>query len=129
VLDRQRRQGHLDLLWFRFVYGHEDRYERMGDAAYANSIEPDLPDFVSPAFERLCQTALPDLSPNESFTDIGRWWYKEHEVDVVGLTTSGLLVAGECKFTNSAIVYSVLSTLEKHTDKIRWSPPMVGQPR
>lgn len=108
--------------WFRFIYGYEDRYERMGDAAYANSIEPFLPDFVSPAFERLCGTTLPDLYPDELFTDIGRWWYKEYEVDVVGLTTSGLLVTGECKFTNSPLNYSALSTLEKHADEIRWSP-------
>jgi len=57
-----------------------------------------------------------------SLLDIGRWWYKEHEVDVVGFTTDGTMVVGECKFTNSPLDYSALSSLEDHASKIRWTP-------
>jgi len=84
-----------------------------------------MADFVSPEFETLCQDALPDLYPGETFVDIGRWWYKEHEVDVVGLTDDGTKVAGECKFTSSPLDYSALASLEDHADEIRWSPDSV----
>lgn len=108
--------------WFRFVYGKEDRYDRLGDEAYETVVEPEMADFVSQGFEDLCQNALPDLYPEETFVDIGRWWYNGHEVDVVGLTPEGTLVAGECKFTNSPMDYSALSALEEHAAEIRWTP-------
>jgi len=122
---RRGRYRILDPLfrfWFRFIYGNEDRYERLGDDAYETVIEPALADFVSQEFERLCLDTLPELYPEKLFTDIGRWWYKEHEVDVVGLTNSGTMVAGECKFTTSPLDYSALASLEEHADEIRWSP-------
>lgn len=126
---RRGRYRILDPLfrfWFRFVYGNEDRYERLGDDAYEAVIKPELADFVSPEFEGLCRSALPRLYPNETFLDIGRWWYKEHEVDVVGFTADGSMVVGECKFTNAPLDYGALASLEEHADKIRWSPNADG---
>lgn len=126
---RRGRYRILDPLfrfYFRFVYGNEDRYERLGDDAYAAVIDPELPDFVSPEFEVLCQAALPGLYPDETFLDLGRWWYNEHEVDVVGFTDEGTMVVGECKFTNDPLTYSALATLEAHADEIRWTPDTGG---
>jgi len=122
---RRGRYRILDPLfrfWFRFVYGNEDRYKRLGADAYEAVIEPELADFVSQAFENRCQDILPDLYPEKTFTDIGRWWYNEYEVDVVGLATDGTMVTGECKFTSAPLDYSTLASLEAHTDEIRWSP-------
>ncbi|WP_121743618.1 ATP-binding protein [Natronorubrum halophilum] len=122
---RRGRYRILDPLfrfWFHFVYGKEDRYERLGEDAYEAVIEPELPDFVSQEFEKICQDALPNLFPEETFLDIGRWWYREHEVDVVGFTTDGTMVAGECKFTNAPLDYSALASLEDHSAEIRWTP-------
>ena len=122
---RRGRYRILDPLfrfWFRFVYGKEDRYERLGKNAYDAVIEPELPDFVSNEFERLCQDALPSLYPDETFLELGRWWYKEHEVDVVGFTTDGTMVVGECKFTSAPLDYGALASLEDHAAEIRWTP-------
>jgi hypothetical protein len=122
---RRGRYRILDPLfrfWFRFVYGNEDRYERLGEDAYATVVESEMADFVSPEFEALCRDALSDSYPDETFTDIGRWWYQHHEVDIVGLTTDGTMVVGECKFTNSPLDYSALASLEQHAAEIRWSP-------
>lgn len=119
---RYRLRDPLFRFWFRFVYGNEDRYERLGRDAYEAIIEPELADFVSPAFEMLCQEALPNLYPDELFLDIGRWWYKEHEVDVVGFTDEGTMVVGECKFTSAPLDYGALTSLEEHVEAIRWTP-------
>lgn len=119
---RYRIRDPLFRFWFRFVYGHESRYEQLGADAYSTLIEPELPDFASQRFEQLCHHALRALYPELTITDVGRWWYKEKEVDVVGLTTDRTLLVGECKFTNSPLDYSTLSKLETHTDAIRWTP-------
>ncbi|WP_246391812.1 ATP-binding protein [Halosimplex pelagicum] len=123
---RYRLLDPLFRFWFRFVYGNEDRYERLGEDAYEAVIEPELPDFVSQDFEELCQNALPGLYPEKTFLDIGRWWYQEHEVDVVGVTTDGTMVVGECKFTNSPLDYGALASLEEHAAEIRWTPDEGG---
>ena len=126
------RRGRYRLLdpmfrfWFRFVYGNEDRYERVGQAAYREIIEPQLADFVSQEFEVLCARALPQLYSLRTFIDIGRWWYKQHEVDVVGRTVDGTIVVGECTFTNAPLEYGALSSLEAHTAEIPWTADRDG---
>lgn len=122
---RRGRYRILDPLfrfWFRFVYGKEDRYERLGEDAYDAIVEPELPDFVSQEFENLCQDALPNCYPQKTFLDVGRWWYEDHEVDVVGFTADGTMVVGECKFTTAPLDYSALASLEDHATEIRWTP-------
>ncbi|MFW5896251.1 MAG: DUF234 domain-containing protein, partial [archaeon] len=78
-------------------------------------------------FERLCQRALPDLV-DRRFRDVGQWWFKEHELDVLGLTNEGL-VAGECKFTSRPVSEGVLADLERTARDVRWPDgPADGEP-
>lgn len=123
----QSRRGQYKLqdalfrFWFRFVYGQGDKYDRAGEDAYEQLISPHLPHFVSPKFEELCQKAVYTLYEGYTFDRLGRWWYQEREIDVVGLTTEATMVAGECKFTNSPMSYDVLSRLENDVSAVRWS--------
>jgi len=70
----------------------------------------------------LCCSALRTLYPDHTITDTGQWWYNDHEVDVVGLTTGETLIVGECKFQQSPLGYDALSKLEGHVGELRWSP-------
>ncbi|GAB7019636.1 ATP-binding protein [Halostagnicola bangensis] len=108
--------------WFHFVYGTGDRYDDLGSEAYDALIEPELPDFVSLSFEELCCSALRTLYPEQTITDTGQWWYGEHEIDVVGLSTDETLIVGECKFQRSPLGYDALSSLQTHVDELRWTP-------
>ncbi|MDZ7730829.1 MAG: ATP-binding protein [Natrialbaceae archaeon] len=108
--------------WFRFVYGRGDQYAELGVDAYEALIEPELADFVSHSFETLCCSALRPLYHDHTIADTGQWWYDEHEIDVVGLTTGQTLIVGECKFQQSPLGYDALSTLESRVDELRWSP-------
>lgn len=124
---RYRLLDPLFRFWFRFIYGSGSRYDDLGAEAFNAVIEPELPDFVSPEFERLCQRALRSLYPEETITDVGQWWYQDHEVDVVGLTTGSTLIAGECKFQTSPVGYDTLATLEGHVEELRWTPADGGE--
>jgi len=119
---RYELQDALFRFWFRFVYGHGDRYDRVGADAYERLVEPHLPDFASSTFEELCRRATRELYDDYTFDRIGSWWYQEREVDVVGLTTQSTLVVSECKFTNSPVGYDVLQRLEDDAAEIRWPP-------
>ena len=122
---RYRIAAPLFRFWFRFVYGNQDQLRILGDEAYDELVAPELADFVSPLFERLCQRALPDLV-DQRFRDVGQWWFKEHELDVLGLTDEGL-VAGECKFTSQPVSEGVLVDLERTTTEVRWSAEPVDR--
>lgn len=124
---RYRIAAPLFRFWFRFVYGKQDQLHMLGDDAYEELVAPDLADYVSPLFERLCQRALPTLVDRQ-FRDIGQWWFKEDELDVLGLTDEGL-IAGECKFTSRPVSEGVLSDLERTAAEVQWSKhPADGEP-
>jgi len=124
---RYRIAAPLFRFWFRFVYGNQDQLHLLGDDAYDDLVAPDLADYVSPLFERLCQEAVPDLIDRQ-FRDIGQWWFKEHELDILGLTNEGLVV-GECKFTSQPVSEGVLADLERTASEVRWSEgPADGEP-
>ena len=126
---RYRISDNLFRFWFRFVHGRSGRYELYDETAYSDLIEPQLPDFVSETFEQLCQQAIPTLYPNLRFLERpGSWWHQEHEVDVVGLTSAGTLLAGEVKFTTQPIGFDVLSRLREEATLIDWTPPKGGDP-
>jgi len=124
---RYRIAAPLFRFWFRFVYGQQDQLLMQEADAYQTLVEPELSDYVSPLFERLCQRALPRLIDRQ-FQDVGQWWFKEHEVDVLGLSDEGL-VASECKFTAKPVSEGVLTDLERTTSNVRWSAgPADGEP-
>ncbi|SNZ15449.1 hypothetical protein SAMN06269185_2489 [Natronoarchaeum philippinense] len=124
---RYRIAAPLFRFWFRFVYGNQDQLRMLDEDAYDELVVPELADYVSPLFERLCQRALPNLV-DRRFREVGRWWFKEHELDVLGLTGEGL-VAGECKFTSHPVSEGVLADLERTASEVRWAEkPADGEP-
>mgnify|MGYP005849366589 FL=1 len=108
--------------WFHFVYGTGEQYDQLGEDAYEALVEPELADFVSRSFEDLCCSALRTLYPEHTITETGQWWYGEHEIGVVGLTTDETLIVGECKFQQSPLRYDAFSKLQQHVDELRWTP-------
>lgn len=113
---RYRIREPLIKFWFRFVYGNEDSIA-LSEQPYDDIVKDGLNDYISDYFEDLCIERLPELT-EDSFTDIGRWWYQEHEIDVVGLKQDGKLL-GECKYTNSKVGIRLFDRLKKKEEELR----------
>ena len=86
---------------------------------------PELDRFVASTFEDICQEARWHLTKagelNGSYGAIGRWWYGEHEIDLVGLddrTPAALF--GECKWTNAPVGMSLVEDLREKAHEVRW---------
>ncbi|PSQ54654.1 ATPase [Halobacteriales archaeon SW_8_68_21] len=124
-----RLRDPLFRFWFRFLYGSSDRYDQFGNEAYERLVEPEVADFVAPAFEQLCCEALWTLYDETPIVDVGQWWYQDHEIDVVGLTDGDTLVVGECKYRSSQTGHEALHSLESHVEELRWTPPSGGPRR
>ena len=53
----------------------------------------------------------------------GRWWSKDEEIDVVGVSEEFLLV-GECKYSNKKVGVDILESLERKSKKIELKLPI-----
>ncbi len=102
--------------WFRFIHGKKNRIS-LSDDPFDEIVKPEINDYVSPQFEQLCQKRLPELL-SRKYKKIGRWWFGEEEIDVVGITERGK-VLGECKFSDSKVGQRELTKLEEKENKIR----------
>lgn len=86
--------------WFRFVYPHTSLIQQWGAAkAFSTLIRPELDAYFGSCFERLCREALPHLYAAEGVTspfEIGSYWDKSVQIDVVGHRQDGWTDLGEC---------------------------------
>jgi len=112
--------------WFRFVEPNRSGIEEAPAIVYDGTIEPNLPDHVATAFEDVCQEVVWEAIRRgelESYSEIGRWWYGEDEIDIVGLApdTDRILFA-ECKWTSEPVGQALVSQLQEKAERVRWGP-------
>ena len=107
--------------WFRFVAPNRGPLEQGRIALLRDSIGDSLSTHTSQTFEDVCQQAVQTASFPVSCSRVGRWWYKQAEIDVVGLDEqTQTLLLGECKWTTSSVGVGLLEDLETLTDDVRW---------
>jgi len=112
--------------WFRFVEPNRSSIEEIPGVVYRNTIEPNLSDHVAATFERVCREAVWEAIRRGSlgpYSEVGRWWYGEDEIDIVGLSpdTDRILLA-ECKWTNAPVGHTLVSQLRAKAERVRWGP-------
>jgi hypothetical protein len=112
--------------WFRFVEPNRSSIEEAPDVVYNGTIEPNLPDHVATTFEDVCQEAVWEAIRRgqlKSYSEVGRWWYGEDEIDIVGLAPdANRILLAECKRTNEPVGQSLVSQLHEKAERVRWGP-------
>lgn len=106
---RQVRYSLEDALlrfWFRFVYPNTSLIRQLGGAQSVRELVlPELDSYFGHAFERLCREALPVFYAREGVRaafEIGEYWDKKTQIDVVGLRQDNWTDLGECKWGHVA---------------------------
>ena len=88
--------------WFRFVFPNLTFVQRQGPVrAYRELIRPEIEAYFGACFERLCREALPFIYDREEVSaayEIGQYWDKHAQIDVIGLRDDGVTDVGECKW-------------------------------
>jgi AAA+ ATPase superfamily predicted ATPase len=112
--------------WFRFVEPNRSSIEEAPEIVYDGTIEPNLPDHVATTFEDICQEAVweairrGDIGP---YSEVGRWWYGEDEIDVVALAPDDdRVLLAECKWTTDPVGRGVAERLREKAERVRWGP-------
>jgi len=94
--------------------------------AFHERIRPELDTYFGLCFERFCRQALPVIYEREGVGaafEVGEYWDKEVQIDVVGLRDDHWTDLGECKW---GAVKSYKKLLEDMERKIRAYPNTRG---
>lgn len=102
--------------WFRFVEPHWSTLRRFTpERAFEQIVAPQWDAYCGESFERLCREALPLLYESEGVTgryEVGEFWTRETQIDVVGLRSDGWVDLGECKWHGRPAVGQVARELD-----------------
>ncbi|UWG50680.1 AAA+ superfamily ATPase fused to HTH and RecB nuclease domains [Halalkaliarchaeum sp. AArc-CO] len=112
--------------WFRYVEPHRSSIEEAPEIVYDGTIEPDLPTHVATTFEDVCQEAVWEgirRGAFEPYSEVGRWWYGEEEIDIVGLAPNDdRVLLAECKWTTDPVGEDLVKSLRAKAEHVRWGP-------
>ena len=76
---------------------------------------------MGPVFESFCKNAVKAIRPIE-FNNIGKWWYKEQEIDIVATDDkSKTILFCECKWQDNVNVKKVYEELKAKSRSVRWA--------
>jgi AAA+ ATPase superfamily predicted ATPase len=107
--------------WFRFVFPNESSIQQMGPKrAFRERIRPDLDAYAGTCFERLCREALPRIYEREGVSaafQVGEYWDKTAQIDIVGLRDDGWTDLGECKWGSVRSSSGVLADLRARASR------------
>jgi len=106
--------------WFSYVLPYKSQLE-LGNSNYAMvKIKENFSGFVAKVYEDL---AVEYTLKNYPLLKAGRWWSKDEEIDVVGVSEKFMLV-GECKYSNKKVGIDILEQLEAKSKKIELTLPI-----
>ncbi|MFO0613763.1 MAG: ATP-binding protein [Polyangiaceae bacterium] len=102
--------------WFRFVFPNLSFLHHAGPrATFTERVRPHLPSYFGSCFERLCREALPAIYAEEGVTasfEVGSYWDRSVEIDVVGLRHDRRTDLGECKWGTLRSLAAPVAELE-----------------
>lgn len=107
--------------WFRYIYPNLSSIEE--GIFDVDIIKSDYSSYLCNIFEEVVRQFLIKESRNIfPFTKIGKWWYKNKEIDIVALNekTKKILFA-ECKWKEKVNAKKVLQELKEKSKFIDWN--------
>ncbi len=106
--------------WFRYVYSNMSAIE---EGIYnIKQIKRDYDNYLGPVFENVARQFLVKERENIfDFNKIGRWWYKDNEIDLIALNeqTKKTLFC-ECKWKENISAERIFHELREKTGDFHW---------
>lgn len=103
--------------WITYVYPNMSHIE-IDPGVVIDAVKEDYSHYMGQIFEEVCLKAV---NRDYGYSKIGRWWYKDSEIDIVALNEKDdRILFGECKWSKDKIDIGVLKTLERKSSQVRW---------
>lgn len=108
--------------WFRFIYSNMQEIEQ-NPAFAVEDIKKNFNSYVGFIFEKIAKELLMEKQPLK-FQKIGRWWFKDVEIDLVGLNEETKEIAFfEVKWKNLEVkdAEKILDKLKNKSKEVKWN--------
>lgn len=104
--------------YFYYVLPNRSDIEEGKTGSVFNEFKDTEGHFISTIFEEIARDYV---VKNKKYSKVGRWWYKEDEIDVVALSEKGnKLLLGECKWSRNPVSEKIYHKLKDKADRVRW---------
>ena len=103
--------------WFTFIYPNQELLQNKKYEEVLKIIKSNFDKYISLTFEFLCNDFIQEYFLHDQIVQIGSYWDKDIEIDLLAKTKSGKLIAGECKYKNQKICKNTLTKLQKKCKK------------
>jgi hypothetical protein len=104
--------------WYRFVLPNRSLLEiGASEQVWRERVSPELDQFLGPAFEQACRDWVRaggrGLLPSPPSGEVGPFWSRDAEIDLLCATADGGCLAGECKWTKAPVGVGGLERLRE----------------
>ena len=105
--------------WLKFIFKEKSQIEQGLESEVFNNIKKDINSYFGLSFEEICKEIL--ITKQKGISKIGRWWYKDNEIDIVALNErENILYTAECKWQDNVSINNIVTDLQEKTKKINW---------
>lgn len=106
--------------WFKFIYINKQEIEK-GNFELNSFLKQEFEKYVSFKFEDYCKELVLNGIISK-FNQVGGWWHKDKEIDVIALNDSKKeILFGECKWKEKINAFDILKELEQKTKFVDWN--------
>lgn len=108
--------------WLTYVYPYQTEIEENVDSLL-KIIEKNYPSYMGPAFEDFCKKLIRilEIRIDKAGMEIGRWWYKDKEIDIVALNErSKEILFAECKWKEKVNAGRLIRELNEKSRFVEW---------
>ncbi|MCD6464109.1 ATP-binding protein [Candidatus Woesearchaeota archaeon] len=106
--------------WLNFVYPNKQELERGNIDEILKKIKQNINTYLGKKFERFVKELIIDTGIF-SYTKIGRWWFKDKEIDIVALNDEKKqILFGECKWQANVNAEKIVKELAEKAQFVQW---------
>ena len=109
--------------WFKYVLPNRGRLEIGNEDYVLMQIEDTFDQHLGDAYESIAREIFLDLARREKIpvTSLGRWWWKNEEIDLVALDEESRTIwFGECKWSSRKVGADVFQDLRRKSALVEW---------
>jgi AAA+ ATPase superfamily predicted ATPase len=109
--------------WFKYCYPNRSLLELGSYSRVHKQIHDNWTIFCSKTYEDVCRELIVDLQTKIfDFEKIGRWWDKDHEIDIVAFSESqNKILFAEVKYSSKQVGINILEDLREKSKQVIWS--------
>jgi hypothetical protein len=108
--------------WFRFVFSKRSELEMDRADRVIESIRLEMPNYLSFVYEKVARELVAkNLDSFFNIERLGRWWDKDDEIDIVGLSHErNAILFGEAKWSRKLVGTDIFEELKRKAKRVIW---------